>query len=137
MSLINSLGKHPASNTSCLDDEAMTSLGAPSQAFSLPRPSGTHLGQGQGMPSCGCVRPGQAEPGDYIPRGAALPQFALGLCCVLALLGKKVFVLAASLWGQSTLLVLASQMKASHGAAFPWEGYLLFHWCHVCQQQLC
>lgn len=137
MSLINSLGKHPASNTSCLDGEATTSLGVPSQAFFLLRPSGTHLGQGQGIPSCGCVWPGQAEPGDYIPRGAALLQWALGLCCALALLGGKVFVQAASLWGQSTLLLFASQRKASHAAAFPWEGYLLFDWCHVCQQQLC
>lgn len=137
MSLINSLGKHPASNTSCLDGEAMTSLGVPSQPFSLLRPSGTHLGQGQGMPSCGCVWLGQAEPGDYMPTSAALPQLALGLCCVLALLEGKVIVLAASPWGQSTLLLFASQMRASHAAAFPWEGYLLFHWCHVCQQQLC
>lgn len=135
MSLINSLGKHPASNTSCLDGEAMTSLDAPSQAFSLLRPSGTHLGQG--MPSCGCEWPGQAEPGDYILRGAALPQLALGLCCVLALLGGKVFVPAASLWGQSTLLLFASQMKASRAPVFPWEGCLLFPWCHVWQQQLC
>lgn len=38
MSLINSLGKHPASNTSCLDGEAVTSLAAPSLASPRPDP---------------------------------------------------------------------------------------------------
>lgn len=79
MSLINSLGKHPASNTSCLDGEAVAPLAAPSPAS--PRPdSPRSLGQGRGMPGCGCV---WAELGGYIPRGAALLQLALGLCCVL------------------------------------------------------
>lgn len=75
MSLINSLGKHPASNASCLDGEAVTSPAAPSPGSSSPRPPGAGAGAG---PGCGCAWPWRAEPGGYVPRGAALPQLASG-----------------------------------------------------------
>lgn len=74
VSLINSLGKHPASNTSCSDGKAATSPATPPQLPPCPDPREP----GQGMPGCGCAWPGQAEPGHCVPRGAALLQLAFG-----------------------------------------------------------
>lgn len=130
MSLINSLGKHPASNTSCLDGEAPTSL-ASIPGCPLPCSLLTHSPRS----------PAGARPGlawlwvlvDYIPRGAVLLQLALG-CFILALLGDKSFFLAASQGTAHTTaacIPTKSQALLCWHTAFPWEGCFLFHGCCV------
>lgn len=144
MSLINSLGKHPASNTSCLDGGAATSLAASSLASSSPRPPGARPGQGQGMPGSGCAWPGPAEPGDYVPRGAALPLLASGgtgsRCVVSWLSWGEVLCPGCIPLGtaHTTAVSIPTQRQAllCWRAAFPWEGFLLFHWCRVWEQRV-
>lgn len=68
MSLINSLGKHPASNTSCLDGEAVTSLAAPSPAFFSPRPPGARRGRARACPAAGVRGQGGQSLGTTSPK---------------------------------------------------------------------
>lgn len=97
MSLINSLGKHPASNTSCLDGEAMTSPAAPSSSSFSPIPLGAHLGQGQGMPDCGVCAQGRQHLVLHLQKCCIAAVFFGFVSCPGSPEGKS-FVLAASLW---------------------------------------
>lgn len=154
MSLINSLGKHPASNTSCSDGKTATSPATPPQLPPCPDPQEPS----QGMPGCGCAWPGQTEPGDCVPRGAALLQLAFGgmwsVCVMSRLLCRTVLCPdCISLWTAHATAVgipttgrpCSAGVLRSHGKVVScvWEQLVVLscrrsvlslardHWCKV------
>ena len=138
MSLINSLGKHPASNTSCLDGEAATSPAAPSPASSLPRPPGAR-GRARACLAVGvCGQDGQS-PGTTPPEVLHCRSW-LQACVVSWLSWGEVLCPGCISLGTAhttaARIPTESQALPCWRAAFPWEGCLLFHWCRVWEQRV-